>query len=88
MCAFASISGFDSEIATSPVAVNVPVPATLTIPASTDVPSSSTLPIERASPIELEAAGITLGVDYPAPIVDHSVERDESLARLAEIKKA
>jgi deoxyribodipyrimidine photo-lyase len=25
---------------------------------------------------------------YPAPIVDHSVERDESLARLAEIKKA
>jgi deoxyribodipyrimidine photo-lyase len=23
---------------------------------------------------------------YPAPIVDHSVERDESLARLAEIK--
>lgn len=25
---------------------------------------------------------------YPAPIVDHSVERDESLARLKEIKKA
>ena len=26
----------------------------------------------RASPLELQAAGVTLGPDYPAPIVDHA----------------
>ena len=30
-------------------------------------------------PLELAAAGITLGVDYPAPIVDHGRARDRTI---------
>ncbi|WP_018152563.1 cryptochrome/photolyase family protein [Leeia oryzae] len=33
----------------------------------------------QASPIELAAAGVTLGKDYPAPIVDHGVQRVQAL---------
>ncbi|WP_028454950.1 cryptochrome/photolyase family protein [Chitinilyticum litopenaei] len=33
-----------------------------------------------AKPLELQAAGITLGVDYPLPIVDHAVQREAALA--------
>ena len=35
----------------------------------------------RASPIELVAANVTLGRDYPAPIVDHDAARERTLAR-------
>ena len=42
---------------------------------------------ERASPIELEAAGITLGVDYPAPIVDLGEARRAALQRHAAIQQ-
>ena len=34
---------------------------------------------------ELAAAGVVLGDTYPAPIVDHAEEREEALARLAEL---
>jgi deoxyribodipyrimidine photo-lyase len=35
----------------------------------------------RALPMELQAAGVTLGRDYPHPIVDHDVAREKTLAR-------
>jgi deoxyribodipyrimidine photo-lyase len=36
-----------------------------------------------ATPIELESAGITLGVDYPAPVVSHERAREQTLLRYA-----
>ena len=35
----------------------------------------------KAGPVELAAAGVTLGRDYPHPIVDHAVAREKTLAR-------
>ena len=40
-----------------------------------------------AKPIELEAAGIVLGRDYPAPIVDLAEARDAALARYAAVRE-
>lgn len=39
-----------------------------------------------ASPLELEMAGITLGKNYPNPIVDHAQARAKTLARYAVVK--
>jgi deoxyribodipyrimidine photo-lyase len=36
-----------------------------------------------ARPVDLAAAGIQIGVDYPAPVVDHAAARQETLARFA-----
>ena len=36
----------------------------------------------------LQMAGVTLGMDYPAPIVDRKASRERALAALASIKKA
>ena len=33
----------------------------------------------QAKPLDLESAGVTLGVDYPAPIVDHAEARERAL---------
>ena len=41
-----------------------------------------------AKPLEAEAAGVGLGVSYPAPIVGHAIAREETLARYAVVKKA
>lgn len=35
----------------------------------------------RARPIDLASAGITLGKDYPEPVVDHTLAREQSLQR-------
>ncbi|MEM1381686.1 MAG: deoxyribodipyrimidine photo-lyase [Pseudomonadota bacterium] len=40
----------------------------------------------EAPPFVLRDAGITLGTEYPEPIVDHAVMRKEALARYEEIK--
>jgi deoxyribodipyrimidine photo-lyase len=40
-----------------------------------------------ARPVDLLAAGLRLGVDYPAPIVDHAVARAKTLDRYAVVKK-
>ncbi|HSR56107.1 MAG TPA: FAD-binding domain-containing protein, partial [Alphaproteobacteria bacterium] len=40
----------------------------------------------EADKAELEAAGIELGRDYPAPIVDHGFARTRALEKLEEIK--
>jgi deoxyribodipyrimidine photo-lyase len=42
----------------------------------------------EASPIELEAAGVELGRNYPAPIVDHAEAREKTLQRYAVVKAA
>jgi deoxyribodipyrimidine photo-lyase len=41
-----------------------------------------------ASPTELAAAGVTLGVNYPAPIVRHEEARQRTLARYAAARAA
>jgi deoxyribodipyrimidine photo-lyase len=40
----------------------------------------------RARPVDLAAAGVTLGLDYPAPIVEHQAARAATLARYAAVK--
>jgi len=40
----------------------------------------------RARPIDLAEAGITLGGDYPEPLVDHEAARQRTLARYAAVK--
>ena len=40
-----------------------------------------------AAPLELQAAGVTLGQDYPHPIVDHDTARRHTLERYAVVKK-
>ena len=39
-----------------------------------------------ARPVDLLAAGLTLGKDYPLPVVDHAVAREKTLARYAVVK--
>ena len=39
-----------------------------------------------ARPVDLAAAGLVLGRDYPAPVVDHAVAREKTLARYAVVK--
>ena len=41
-----------------------------------------------ARPLDLEAAALTLGSDYPLPVVDHALARERTLARYAVVKKA
>jgi len=40
-----------------------------------------------AKPLELQSAGVTLGVDYPQPVVMHDVARSQTLQRYAVVKK-
>jgi deoxyribodipyrimidine photo-lyase len=40
----------------------------------------------RATPIELQSAGVELGRDYPAPIVDHKQGRERALAAYARLR--
>jgi len=57
------------------------------------IPEIERLPAARlhrpwtASREELSAAGVKLGEDYPAPIVDHAAARQRALAAFEEIKK-
>ncbi|MBY0236685.1 MAG: FAD-binding domain-containing protein, partial [Burkholderiaceae bacterium] len=39
-----------------------------------------------AKPLELQACGLVLGRDYPAPIVDHAEAREQTLRRYAVVK--
>jgi deoxyribodipyrimidine photo-lyase len=40
-----------------------------------------------AKPLELQAAGVTLGQDYPLPVVDHAAARGRTLLRYGVVKK-
>jgi deoxyribodipyrimidine photo-lyase len=54
------------------------------------VPELANVPNERITqpwtmgPLEQQAAGCVIGEDYPAPIVDHKVERERAAARYRE----
>jgi deoxyribodipyrimidine photo-lyase len=56
------------------------------------IPEIAKLPDDRlpepwaATPMELADAGLRLGIDYPAPIVDHAAARQRALAAFGEIK--
>ena len=39
-----------------------------------------------ARPVDLAAAGVTLGGNYPAPLVDHAAAREKTLARYAAVR--
>jgi deoxyribodipyrimidine photo-lyase len=58
------------------------------------VPELAAVPDERIhepwtmSPEEREAAGVRIGVDYPAPIVDHAAARERALAAYAAARDA
>ncbi len=41
----------------------------------------------EASPLELQAAGVTLGSNYPLPVVAHDEAREKTLRRYAVVKK-
>ncbi|MBK6005185.1 deoxyribodipyrimidine photo-lyase [Ramlibacter ginsenosidimutans] len=41
----------------------------------------------KARPVDLAAAGITLGKDYPLPIVDHAQAREQTLRRYSVVKE-
>ncbi len=40
------------------------------------------------SPMELVAAGVEMGVSYPHPIVDHSIQRERAIALLSSARGA
>ena len=42
----------------------------------------------RARPVDLAAAGVEIGRDYPAPVVDHEEARQRTLLRYAVVKAA
>ncbi len=57
------------------------------------VPELARVPVEfihrpwEAAPLDLRAAGVTLGREYPAPIVDHAKARAAALAALESIRQ-
>jgi deoxyribodipyrimidine photo-lyase len=58
------------------------------------IPELSGLPTKiihqpwSATPVELAAAGVSLGRNYPEPIVDHKVGRERALAAYASVRKS
>ena len=49
------------------------------VPELSRVPAAHAHAPWEAPPLELAAAGVTLGADYPHPIVDHRTQRDRAL---------
>ena len=58
------------------------------LPALADLPDKLIHAPWLARPVDLAAAGVDIGVDYPAPIVDHADARKRTLARYAVVKDA
>lgn len=56
------------------------------LPALAQLPDAALHAPWMARPMDLLAAGVELGKDYPAPIVQHDVARQETLARYAVVK--
>ncbi len=50
-----------------------------------DVPKKYIHKPWECPPLELQQAGVTLGEDYPQPIVDHKESRERALAALSEV---
>ena len=58
------------------------------LPALAKLPDAAIHAPWLAGPIELAAAGVTLGTDYPAPVVDHEAARKKTLERYGVVKDA
>jgi deoxyribodipyrimidine photo-lyase len=58
------------------------------LPQLADLPPEALHEPWAATPVELAAAGVQLGRNYPAPIVDHAQARERTLARYAAAIKA
>jgi deoxyribodipyrimidine photo-lyase len=58
------------------------------LPQLADMPAHALHAPWTASPLELAAAGVELGKDYPAAIVDHEQARERTLRRYAVVKKS
>jgi deoxyribodipyrimidine photo-lyase len=56
------------------------------VPELADLPDALIHAPWQAAPLALQAAGIQIGQDYPAPIVDHAQARETTLARYAVVK--
>jgi deoxyribodipyrimidine photo-lyase len=57
------------------------------IPELARVPAEFALEPWEAPPMALAAAGVTLGEEYPQPIVDHGEARQRALAALAAVNR-
>jgi deoxyribodipyrimidine photo-lyase len=58
------------------------------VPQLAQLPASTRHAPWTAGPLELAAAGLELGRDYPAPIVDHAAARERTLQRYAIVRAA
>jgi deoxyribodipyrimidine photo-lyase len=58
------------------------------LPALATLPDAALHAPWAARPVELQAAGIVLGRDYPAPVVQHDTARARTLLRYSVVKKA
>ena len=58
------------------------------LPQLADLPNAALHEPWNAKPMDLLAAGVTLGITYPRPVVDHAEARARTLARYAVVKKA
>ncbi len=58
------------------------------LPQLADLPAAALHEPWTTAPLELAAAGVVLGRDYPLPVVDHAVAREQTLKRYAVVKKA
>jgi deoxyribodipyrimidine photo-lyase len=50
------------------------------VPELAGLPAPAIHDPSSVAPLDLAAAGVTIGDDYPAPIVDHAVAREAALA--------
>ncbi len=57
------------------------------LPALAQLPAPAIHAPWQARPIDLAASGLRLGIDYPMPLVDHAIAREQTLARYAVVKK-
>jgi deoxyribodipyrimidine photo-lyase len=58
------------------------------LPQLAKLPTKSLHAPWSAKPVELQAAGITLGIHYPLPLVAHDAARARTLQRYAVVKKS
>ncbi len=57
------------------------------LPQLADLPADAVHAPWAARPVDLESAGVVLGRDYPRPVVQHDVAREDTLRRYAVVKK-
>ena len=56
------------------------------LPQLTNVPAARIHAPWRMTPLEQQAAGVAIGRDYPAPVVDHDAARARTLARFGALR--